>query len=740
MHEPLLWKVQLGSRSDPTQVVPTLRAAVLGPMDHDWHPPEWLKSHQIDAVRRVRSSLAAFRCSILADAVGLGKTYMALAVAAGYGSVAVVVPAALKSQWQRVSKELGVHVSVQTHDMLSRGKNVSAADLIVVDEAHRVRNPATRRYAVLARSVRQSQLLLLTATPVVNRASDLVNLLRLALADNAFALLGLPSLEQSLARRDYGRIVQSTAPIIIARSPHTIPSLQTALPRLHDAPILRPPTAEPQVLTELLRIVDQLEFPSMANDANSSLLKLHLLYRLASSTDACRDTARRHLAYADRAIAAAERGELLSRRTASQIFSSEHDLQLDLHDLERPASPIQTDKLTADRARLRCLLRRLSGINGPSPKAATLARLLAERPAQKTIVFTAAVSTALHLAAVMRWHHVAVVGSGRAWIASGRIPVEEALSLFAPIARRARDPAPSSRVLTLVATDLVSEGLDLQDADAVVHYDLPWTPLRLAQRIGRIARLGSIHNAADVWWFALPYALERRLELQARIAQKVEHQLSLRVAATSGVGRARIVNQQLEQRELLGGTGCARRVTEPRHTVVQGPLAAAIAVRWHWGAVSIPELLVIAGRPLRQVTDYAEMSASIRLLSAAARSHQRPPDDLVGFLLSVIRQRFAASEGGPVNQTALQLTRRLMRHARTAGRNRDVESLDLLDAVLERLKEGVNIGCERDLGQLLSLGAPIEGLREWVALRSLPPVRPPEFEIDAAMFGDGSIC
>jgi len=731
--------VQLGSPAHPIEVEAVARSAVLGPTDRAWLPPVWLKSHQVEAACRVRSSLMAFGCALLADAVGTGKTYVSLAVAATYSKVTVVVPAALKSQWRRVSRELGVHISIETHEMLSRGRHIGAADLIVVDEAHRLRNSTTRRYDALARSVRQSHLLLVTATPVVNRGSDLVNLLRLGLADNAFALLGLPSLERSLARRDYGRIVHATAPVIIARLPHAVPELSAALPLVRDRPVLRPPTARPHVMNGLLRLIDQLEFPGMVNAAESALLKLHMLYRLASSASACRDTTRRHLAYTERAIGAGERGELLSRKSASQIFSSDDDLRLDLYDLERLDCPIEMDRLRADRDRLKCLLGHLNGINRTSPKAATLHRLLTVRSGRKTIVFTAAVSTALHLAAVMHWHRVAVVGSGRAWIASGRIPVDEALSLFAPIARHARDPAPHSCVQTLMATDLVSEGLDLQDADAIVHYDLPWTPLRLAQRIGRIARLGASHATAEVWWFAPPRVIERRLALEARIAWKVESQLSMRVVATSGVGRTGILNHQLGERELLGRTSRSERPRLPCHAVVRAPLLAAIAVRWTWGELSVPELLVIAGTPLRLVRDYAAMDASIRLLTTSPPSHGPPPDELMSFFLTFLRQRLTAADGGSSNQASLVLARRLMRRARTVGKNRDGESLGLLDAVLDRLREGVNIGCERSLEQLLRLGVPHEGLREWVAQQRHSSGRPPGFEVNAAIFGDGTI-
>ena len=50
--------------------------------------------------------------------------------------------------------------------------------------------------------------------------------------------------------------------------------------------------------------------------------------------------------------------------------------------------------------------------------------------------------------------------------------------------------APSERHI-LVATDCLSEGIDLQEHfDAVVHYDLPWNPNRLEQREGRVDRFG----------------------------------------------------------------------------------------------------------------------------------------------------------------------------------------------------------------------------------------------------------
>src|SRR5207249_5044257 len=69
----------------------------------------------------------------------------------------------------------------------------------------------------------------------------------------------------------------------------------------------------------------------------------------------------------------------------------------------------------------------------------------------------------------------------------------EVLRAFAPRAQGAPSPAPALETDVLIATDLLSEGLNLQDAVRVIHYDLPWSPARLTQRVGRIDRAGSPH-------------------------------------------------------------------------------------------------------------------------------------------------------------------------------------------------------------------------------------------------------
>jgi hypothetical protein len=67
---------------------------------------------------------------------------------------------------------------------------------------------------------------------------------------------------------------------------------------------------------------------------------------------------------------------------------------------------------------------------------------------------------------------------------------------------------------------VAAEGLDLKRAARVVHYDLPWTPMRLEQREGRTVRLGSGHDAIEVVRFVPPPAIEAALGLSERLVTK----------------------------------------------------------------------------------------------------------------------------------------------------------------------------------------------------------------------------
>ena len=153
-----------------------------------------LHPHQAAAVGRLNDALDRFNGALLCDEVGMGKTYVAIAVARRFANSLVVTPAALVPMWRSALEHADSRADVLTFEALSRadiddfrGKRRASPPrgLVIVDEAHHVRNPRTNRYFALEHLVRGARVLLLSATPIHNRRHDLVALLSLFLGSRA---------------------------------------------------------------------------------------------------------------------------------------------------------------------------------------------------------------------------------------------------------------------------------------------------------------------------------------------------------------------------------------------------------------------------------------------------------------------------------------------------------------------------------------------------------------------------
>jgi hypothetical protein len=644
--------------------------------------------------------------ALLADAPGLGKTYVALAVATRYHSATALVPASLRDQWARTARALAVPIAIVSHEAISAGGEIPPAELFIVDEAHRFRNPATRRYDRLARAVVGRDLLLITATFVVNRVADASHLLRLFLPDQGLALSGVPSIEQALEGRRYDALGHALAAVAVARTVEASFKDGTPFPRVDDTPPFRPPPVSLDVLQRLTDAVATLALPTLQDRDAAALMRLHLYARLSSSLPAFIRTARRHRRYVLRALECARRGEALSRQGAGSIPEDADELQLELHSLLRGRGrPLpEVGLLERELQQIEEILRIAQAAGDCDPKAGRLSLVLEER--KKSIVFTTAVSTALHLASRLRWTRLAVATGRGARIASGPISLAEALALFAPRGQRAADPPEILRVDTLIATDLVSEGLDLQDAEQVIHYDLPWTPLRLEQRTGRISRLDSTHTAVRSVWFAPHPLLERYLDLERRIAEKALQQVRTGVPGSSRVGKTRVAGGIFDWRESVAaapGTASSKKLLL---SVVQGPPAIIAAVRWRSGELDTPELWALEGMPPRPLLEEEAIRSLVDRLVTGRRVSIPPPPEMVDALYSWLKSLAREAGYGPRDRQTRRLARRIMRKARLAARLRDRTTLSLLDRALHAVKSGLPVGALFELQAALDLSRP----------------------------------
>lgn len=701
-HEPLVSLLAAGAASGEGPPAAVLARAARALLDLPAVPPvagpSWLAPHQRPAAIRLTSILARYGGAVLADAPGLGKSYVAMAVASMHGgALTLVVPAVLVGQWRLVCRRFGTTPEVFTHESLSRHPARSRGSLLIVDEAHHFRNPATRRYRALAGLAPGVPLLLVTATPVHNHIGDLIHLLRLFLRDDCLAGLGVPSLKRAAAGESWTALPGALARLVVARSRARAPSL--ALPRRARGQAIRVgPAPEPQ-LRELVEEIGRYS-PGPAG----ALVRMVLLTRLASSLAAFRESLSRQEAFADLAAEARQAGRTLTRRDFQRLFprGEEPDLQLALLPLLLPRG--NGGEGPGDHGALARL--REHARTSSDPKVARLHQLLTERPA-RTLVFTSSRATARHLLRCLKSaHRVAAVMGARGLWATGPAPVDEVLRAFAPAAAGAPEPPPALRIGVLVATDLASEGLNLQDASRVVNYDLPWTPARLAQRVGRIDRLGSPHARIQVVTLLPPAPLAQAIKAEARLAAKAR------------VGRRAALFDWCDRLQTLAardGAGVVCAVNGDRPATV---LVVSV------GGVAAPVVV----RPAGVTTDPLE---ACRILEGAADAPAVPFDsgDFAAALtraVPAIRRRldllaWSRWRAPDRDQLSRRLIPMVVAAARAAARLGDAPRVARLDRLVGRLGAGMTAGEAFSLDSLADSPLPltVDRLCEWS--ERLPP-------------------
>jgi SNF2 family DNA or RNA helicase len=416
--------------------------------------------------------------AILADEVGLGKTIEAGLVLSELrsrgmaGRALVLTPAGLVEQWR---EELGRKFALPTAVARGRGWDAPSGgpvvlasiatarrdptraalvadpwDVVIIDEAHRLRN-ARSASGKLARALSSRYLLLLTATPVENRLQDLYELVSLV----SPGLLGTPA---EFRRRHAGsRTADAAAPVarnvaeLRARTRevmvrHRRSEVELMLPQRLADTVLVPPSADEADL--YAAIATQVRTEARAASA-SRRLTLRALTRLAGSSPA--------------AVAP----------TLDKVGWT---------DLARQAAVIRrTTKTSALLDRLR-------------PHAEAEEKVLVFTAFRQTLdMLTQAVGDAGVPAAV---YHGSL----------SRQDKEKAIAAF-------RDEVP-----VLLTTESAGEGRNLQFCHVMVNMDLPWNPMQIEQRLGRLHRVGQKHDV-----------LLTNLVARGTIEQRILHVLEAKI-------------------------------------------------------------------------------------------------------------------------------------------------------------------------------------------------------------------
>ncbi|HEX6971378.1 MAG TPA: SNF2-related protein [Limnochordia bacterium] len=392
--------------------------------------------------------------AILADEVGLGKTIEAGVLLREYWlrglvrDALVLVPASLVRQWRgelRDRLRLPIHIADRPEVLAAGGLLLASLDrvrqaahqravaarpwdMIIVDEAHRLKNPRTRSFS-LVHEAEKRFLLLVTATPVQNDLRELYTLITLVRPGqlSTYAAFKREFAIDPRRPKNVERLRRLLAEVVVRSSRREV---QIRLPerRVRAHPI--EPAAEERSLHDAIWEVARAAWRRAKGRANP--LPFVLLLREACS----------HPEAVARTLTRMARG---GDSAATRLLNQ------------------------AEVAALRAL---------PLPKTPSKVAALIELVAalsEPVIVFTEFRSTQRALiSALCRAGHAAIPFHG---------------GLSAPAKEAAiRRFWESGGVL--VSTEAGAEGRNLQCCRVVINYDLPWNPLRIEQRIGRVHRLG----------------------------------------------------------------------------------------------------------------------------------------------------------------------------------------------------------------------------------------------------------
>lgn len=449
--------------------------------------------------------------AILADEVGLGKTIEAglilkeLRLRDKANRVLIVAPQHLLGQWQGELREKfdlesqildtesrallnkrqeswwGPGITLVSLQMLARldGKPLRelrefAFDVLIVDEAHRVRNRNSKAHRAL-RDVRRERTLLLTATPIQTRVSDLLSLVQLvdpyALTDNETEALAAPVVEADALES----LRVKLAGLVIRNRRVDVQLVGLVLPPREANIVIFTLPEDEALLRESVNTYARARFESVGKRGSLDLIALERL--MASHPRALEEGLRRRLTKAG--------------------GSAEIDDNDDTGEV--------TDA-PVDAATLRDLVLRVSKVTeGEKARqlAAALNDLFERDPLEKVLVF----SEFLDSLEALQIH---LQGEG--------IAVHRFDGSVKPADRQNQLAEFWARGQVLLLSEAGSEGQNLQRARIVVNFDLPWNPMRLEQRIGRVHRIGQ-KRPVKVLNFVAKGTIEERLIdiLQKRI-------------------------------------------------------------------------------------------------------------------------------------------------------------------------------------------------------------------------------
>jgi len=576
--------------------------------------------------------------AILADAVGLGKTWSALAVIKYYQlqgrETILLCPKKLEHNWKQYLKRKNSKFKSDELDYIIRYHTDLYEDrlekddidfahlqsdkpkLIVIDESHNLRNAKSNRYKFLVEHLLKAnqniKVLLLSATPINNSLNDIKNQFNLIIKDNDHGFLDsldIKSLSGTfrVAQREFNKwatsenkkiskfieklpteFIRLTDSLTVARTRNMIENLK--FPKK-----MKPQNifVTPKDIGEFTTFKDMLDSlppkltaykpayyieedttdvthnEKLRDKALVKMIYILLAKRFESSWKSFYDTISRvndyHQSIYDTAIKY-KNSKIDATITQDDEIKRTDEMFDELSIGKRAIKLSQIDScgeldnfikdLSEDLTSMKKLLENLNhfdksvkaekGFSSKDTKLEKLIEIIRNKQKaknKKVIIFTAYTDTVNYIHDELKKRGI----KKTAVIHGGTKKYEEVLQRFAPYTKLynekewndfdgssysswidwvKQNDSKTQKILDnqvdiLIATDVLSEGQNLQDADMVINYDIHWNPVRVIQRMGRIDRIGSINGTIQGVNFWPSKDVNDYLNLQSRIEERM---------------------------------------------------------------------------------------------------------------------------------------------------------------------------------------------------------------------------
>lgn len=142
---------------------------------------------------------------------------------------------------------------------------------------------------------------------------------------------------------------------------------------------------------------------------------------------------------------------------------------------------------------------------------------------EKVIVFTQYSDTALYVYKQLKRRGFDHIG----YVTGGCKNPTEMVERFSPVSNGKTNLSPDDEIRVLIATDVLSEGQNLQDAHVIVNYDLPWAIIRLIQRAGRVDRIGQKEDKIFCYSFFPADGVESIIRLRSRLNERINENANI---------------------------------------------------------------------------------------------------------------------------------------------------------------------------------------------------------------------